>query len=161
MALDKTIVKFKFNRPGAFSIGGHGNFYPAMKIVLDEEGTRQGFGNVWVSGHDYNDVYQIEMPDENVRELPVHIASNTDTDTKSAYKRSAAERAAEQHEKNNAKRDELHYHEGTGLITILYDSFYDGGVDPTLKKKSGRPPIKETKRPVPEPPKPSSAESET
>lgn len=124
---DKTIIKFRFKRPGGFSVSGHGNFTPELKPTLltpQEGGVPLALGNTWVIGYDYSQTYPIELESEQVRPLPQHILDATDEETRLSFKQRAATEAAEAHGRNNAKRDELAYHASTGLIEIVSDSFF-------------------------------------
>lgn len=141
MASDKTVISFKFLRPGGFSVSGHGNFNPELKPILltEQDGAPpKMLGNTWVIGYDFDQVYKIELDSERVRELPAHILGSTDEATRVSFRERAATKAAEQHELNNQKRDELRYHEGTGLIKIISDSFFDEESKPS-KPGPGRP----------------------
>lgn len=124
MDTDKTIISFRFKKPGAFSITGFGNMNPKIIPVLDKSAPA-AFGNVWVQGYDFEEVIKLELPNENVRELPAHINKSADHAVRIAYQRKSAEDAAAQHNKNNEIRTELKHHIGTGLIEIVGDSFFD------------------------------------
>lgn len=131
----KTKLQFQFITPGGFSVEGYGNFFPELvRLPKQLEGI---LGNTWVESHDINKIHEMEMPDEDVPELPAHIAQATDAETKLAYARRGAEKAAEVHAQNNAVRAVLKYQESIGRIKIIHDSFFDKEVPET--KKAGRP----------------------
>jgi hypothetical protein len=127
---EKTVITFKFLRPGGFSISGFGNFTPELKMVLATADNcptppPKSFGNVWVHGYDYDQTYEIKLPTEEPRQLPPHIAKSKDETVRTAYHIKQAEIAAHQHEQNNHVRDELVRLERIGMIKVVGDTFMD------------------------------------
>jgi hypothetical protein len=120
----KTIIKFKFLKAGpAFSIDGHGNFWPKMAITFKQ--LPQVAGNYAEQGYDLDEIITLELDSERPRDLPQDVTDESDDAVRTAYRIKQAEAAAAQHEKNNLVRDELYYHEEQGTIEILSDSFMD------------------------------------
>lgn len=143
-APEKTTIKFLFRKPGAFSVEGFGNFWPTMTMTFKQiPGIA---GNFAEQGYDFTKEHAVVLDTERPRDLPSDVQDADDDAVRTAYRIRQAEAAANQHEKNNKVRDELQYHESTGLIEIVHDSFMDEDLPEDIpdevspdKPKRGRP----------------------